>query len=102
MAEFMTQVQREAKAQVIALSISSVMGGYPNVERTPETTVISLNPEQLEKAKDYFRKWMKSDPSDVQVKIAPVVLPVLLEEYWPWLVGVPLGIGFLGYLIGRK
>lgn len=100
--DVITMAEREAKAQVIALAISSVMGSYPNLNRTAETTVINLTPEQTEKARDYFSKWLRSDPSDVQVNIKPVVLPVLWRQYWQWIVGIPAGIGVLGYLLGKK
>lgn len=94
--------EREARAQVIALAISSVMGGYPNVNREPETTVISLKPEQLKKAREYLSNWLRSGPSDVRVDIKPVVVPVILKQYWPLIVGIPVGAGVIGYILGRR
>jgi hypothetical protein len=92
---------REIKTQAYAAAITALTGKYPEIIRTDETNYIELYPDQVEKAQEYLISMIEAEPSDVQINVKPVIVPVVLKKYWPWLVGIPSGIVLLSFILGR-
>lgn len=102
MADLISIAEHEGKVQAIALGIMAATGRYPKITRQGGGKVlIELYPDQVETGREIVRDWLSAGPSDIQVDIKPVVVPVVMEKYWPWVIGVPVGIVALGYLLGR-
>lgn len=101
MADIMDRVEREALAQALAVGVSVLTGRYPKVTRYAERTLIELYPDQIEKAQGYVTEWLESKPAEVQIDVRPVLIPVFLKQYWPWLAGASVTMVLLGVVIGR-
>lgn len=101
MADLLDIAEREALTQALAVPISVLTGRYPKVNRYPERNVIELYPDQIEKAQGYINDWLDKKPGAVQIDIKPVIIPVILKRYWPWLAGGSAIMVLLGLMIGR-
>jgi hypothetical protein len=99
--EFLDILTTEGEVQAKASAIWLITGVYPDIERTENKVIIRLKPEQITKMRSRFRELLDSKPSGVEVDLKPVLLPVLWEKYWPYVIGIPAGILALGFIFGK-
>lgn len=83
-------LKREAVAQAWSLWISTATGETPNVDRTAEGVDITWKPGQAKKMEAYLSEAMETgepspDDLNVNVPLAPVILPIALKKSIGWI-----------------
>lgn len=95
-------VDRKVQTQALAVYILYKTGRYPTIERHEGYNQIILDSDQIEQAKEYLTELMESGPGEVRIEVNNIILPVLFKKYWPWLIGVPVGLTAIGFMLSQK
>jgi hypothetical protein len=101
MAEYGLTLKREATALAWGAFIGNATGESPIVNRFDDAITIDWKPGQAKKMRDYLTSAMDKEPTpndlNVNVNLAPVLVPILIKKYWIYV----LGFGTAAYVIGR-
>lgn len=95
----MASVAALAKAAIVSGIIRSITGADPEIVDKGNVVTIELPESQKEIFRKKITELIEAGPGDVSLDLVDLAGPVLLKKLW-WVVGAPLGIGFLaGYMI---
>jgi hypothetical protein len=97
-----TKLVRAIKAQAIAQAIGKATGMTPDVIDNGDYSSITFTREQVKFFQNYLNNQIKRvksiPPGSIRIDAAPVVLPVVLKQAAPYVLGSLL----VAYLLGRK
>lgn len=91
-----------ATAQGIAAALTPIAGSMPRVSMGTGYSEITFTPEQEERISAWLVSQLNKDPGPVRMDAGGIALKVIMREYWPYMVGLAVGGGLLGYLLSGK
>ena len=92
------QLQTALKTELLSQIVERITGEKPLIEKTETYSHFRFSPGQQIKLRAFLKAQLKPQPpGDIRIDAAPVVLPVLVEQAAPYI----LGVAALGFLIGR-
>jgi hypothetical protein len=97
---------KEVKTQAVVLAVRTLIGSDPIVDRSnPNTNVIKFTKAQRLKIEKFFTKDKKTgpgglpaQPSNLKIEHQSLWMPYAIKKAMPYI----LGVGLLGYAIGKK
>lgn len=105
MANIQLTLKRQATALAWSELINNATGERPIVINQPNGVKINWKPGQAKKMQEYLNESIdaESSPDDlnVDVDLAPVVIPLILKRYWQYAGGLMLAVYFLGRMQGK-
>jgi len=93
------ELSRTLKTNAISLFLYSITGESPVIEKYPDYNQLVLSNEQKEKLRQILTEFMAREPGEIRMELQPIILPVLLKRYWPWLAGISAGALLLGLFL---
>lgn len=89
------------KTNAITLFLLAITGEQPQVNKYPEYNEIILSENQNKTLGETLDKMLSAEPGNVRMNLKPIVSPIVLKRYWPWLAGVGVGVLILGGILKR-
>lgn len=87
------------KAESIKLLCNRLFGFVPTVTYYDDHAEIFFDLSQQIIVRNYLEKLMNDKiPSDLRINIFPILLPLVIKKFFPY----GLGIGAIGFFIGKK
>lgn len=89
-----------ATARGIAAALAPIAGSMPRVTDGGGYSEISFTPEQEERVSAWLVSQLNKEPGPVRMDMGGIALKVISREYWPYMIGLAVAGGLLGYLVG--
>lgn len=97
----MADLSTISNTETLALAIKAAIGHKPTAVYYADHSELSFTPEQVQALQGKLREQVallkKTPPGKVRVNINPIILPVILQETAPFIIGALL----LSFLAGR-
>lgn len=98
----MATVGALAKAALVSQVIKSITGTEPSIIDRGTSVEIEFSEAQKKIVRDKIQSILDARPGEVRIDLVGLAGPVLLKRLW-WLIGAPLGLGFLaGWFVGKQ
>lgn len=89
------------KTNAISLFLLAITGAQPEIIKYPEYNELVLSNNQNQIIRELLNKMLSADPGNVRINLKPIITPIVLRRYWPWLAGVGAGVLILGGILKR-
>jgi hypothetical protein len=83
----MANIKTVTAAESYAIAIQTITGVKPVIIYTDDKAILQFTHDQLPVVQAWFESELskKSKPSNIDIQFLPVVLPVLLKKYAPYI-----------------